>query len=188
MLSSIHPDYEAWACGLVAMAGLIMWPLFRTRGAMLTIQLGALIMLVLHYALLGASTAAAMNALGAIQIAVCLLFAGKPRLRWIGYALAAFMVAASLATWQGLASALAASGMVLVAVGRVQTSASLMRMIVLAGGPFWLAHDLLMESPVAAADALSLAIGLGALARQRFKPQPAALGGASSVRRDSVAK
>lgn len=172
MLSDFQTHHEAWICGLLAMGCLIAWPAFQTRSIMLTIQLGALILLVLHYALLGVTTAAAMNALGAIQIAVCLLFGKRPHLRWIGYALAVLMVAASFATWQGLVSALAVSGMVLVAVGRVQTNAGIMRMIVLAGGPFWLAHDLLIASPVAVADALSLVIGLGALARHRFWPLP----------------
>lgn len=174
MLDNIPTGDGAWVCGLLAMAGLIAWPAFRSRSSMLTIQLGALTLLVLHYALIGVATAAAMNALGAVQIAVCLFLGTRPRLQWIGYALAVVMILASIATWQGLVSALAMVGMVLVAVGRVQTNVNLLRAIVLAGGPFWLAHDLLIESPVAAADALSLVIGLGALARQHLRPRPLA--------------
>ncbi|MGH6884064.1 YgjV family protein [Hypericibacter sp.] len=174
MLDPVPMGDGAWICGLLAMAGLIAWPAFQSRSTMLTIQFGALTLLVLHYALIGVVTAAVMNALGATQIAVCLFLGTRPRLQWIGYALAVVMVAASIATWQGLVSALATAGMVLVAVGRVQTNVNLFRVIVLAGGPFWLAHDLLIASPVAAADALSLVIGLGALARQRLRPMPMA--------------
>jgi Bacterial inner membrane protein len=176
MLMDVIMDHAASICAWFAMAGLAAWPLFRTRNTMLAVQLGALIVLSLHYALLGITTAATVNTLGAVQIGASLLIGTKPRLRWIGYALAATMVASSAVTWQGLVSALAAIGMAVVAIGRVQTSASIMRIIVLAGSPFWFAHDLLIKSPVAAADALSLTVGLGALAWQHFKSLPAGRG------------
>jgi hypothetical protein len=168
MPSDIIANHAAGICGVLATAGLAAWPLFQTRNSMLTVQLGALLMLVLHYTLLGVATAAAVNALGATQIVASLVFGTKPRLRWIGYALAGTMVAASIVTWQGFLSVLSGTGMVVVAIGRVQTSARAMRIVVLAGGPFWLAHDLLIASPVAVADALSLATGVGVLAWQRF--------------------
>lgn len=162
-MSAFDITTPAGLCGIVATAGLAVWPLFRTRCVMLSLQLGALALLSLHYALLGVTTAAVVNALGTLQLVACLAFGTHPRLRWLGYGLAGLMVVSSIATWQGLISLLSTSGNVVIAFGRLQTRADLMRMIVLAGTPFWLLHDLLIESPVVLADTLSLLVGLVAL-------------------------
>jgi inner membrane protein len=100
MLTNVITDHAAWICALFGMACYAAWSVFRTRSMMLLIQLGALIGFSLHYALLGVATAAAVNALGAVQIAASLLLGTRPSLRWVGYALAAVMVAASVFTWQ----------------------------------------------------------------------------------------
>ena len=162
-MTAFDPTTPAGLCGILATAGLALWPLFRTRCVMLSLQLGALALLSLHYALLGVTTAAVVNALGTLQLAACLAFGTHPKLRFLGYGLAGLMVVSSIATWQGLISLLSTSGNVVIAFGRVQTRADVMRMIVLAGTPFWLLHDLLIESPVLLADTLSLLVGLVAL-------------------------
>ncbi len=126
-------------------------------------QLGALALLSLHYVLMGVTTAAVVNALGMLQLIACLAFGTHPRLRYLGYGLAGLMVASSIVTWQGLASALSTGGNLVIAFGRLQVRADVMRMIVLAGTPFWILHDLLIESPVVLADVLSLAVGVVAL-------------------------
>lgn len=153
----------AGLCGILATAGLALWPLFRTRRVMLSLQLGALALLSLHYALLGVSTAAIVNALGTLQLAACLVFGTHPRLRVLGFGLAGLMMVSSVVTWQGLISVLSTSGNVVIAFGRLQIRAALMRLFVLAGMPFWLLHDLLIGSPVVLADTLSLVVGLIAL-------------------------
>ncbi|WP_088346884.1 MULTISPECIES: YgjV family protein [Rhodomicrobium] len=155
--------------GLFGMLCLAVWPLFRSRVAMLSVQLAAVSGLSLHYALLGVTTAATVDGLGALQIALVLVLGTRSELRWIGYLLAIAMVASSVVTWQGTVSLLAATGMALIAIGRLQERAGPMRALVLAGGPFWLAHDLMVGSPVAVADAASLAFGLGRLAWERIK-------------------
>jgi hypothetical protein len=162
-MSAFDITTPAGMCGIVATAGLAVWPLFRTRSVMLSLQLGALAMLSLHYAMLGVTTAALVNALGTLQLVACLAFGTHPKLRWLGYGLAGLMVVSSIATWQGLISLLSTSGNVVIAFGRLQTNADRMRVIVLAGTPFWLLHDLLISSPVVLADALSLLVGVVAL-------------------------
>jgi hypothetical protein len=163
----------AGMCGIAATAGLALWPLFRTRCVMLSLQLGALALLSLHYALLGVTTAAMVNALGTLQLVACLAFGTHPRLRWLGTGLAGLMIASSVFTWQGLISLLSTSGNVVIAFGRLQTRADVMRVIVLAGTPFWLLHDLLIESPVVLADTLSLLVGLLALVWRSVAGRPA---------------
>ena len=162
-MTAFDPTTPAGLCGIVATAGLAVWPLFRTRPVMLSLQLGALALLSLHYALLGVTTAAVVNALGTLQLAACLAFGTHPKLRLLGYGLAGLMIASSIATWQGLISVLSTGGNVVIAMGRLQVRAEVMRGLVLAGTPFWLLHDILIESPVMLADALSLLIGCVAL-------------------------
>jgi hypothetical protein len=162
-MSAFDPTTPAGLCGILATAGLALWPLFRTRGVMLSIQLGALAVLSLHYALLGVTTAAIVNALGTLQLVACLAFGTHPRLRWLGYGLAGLMAVSSIVTWQGMISLLSTGGNVVIAFGRLQTKADRMRVLVLAGTPFWILHDLLIQSPVVLADTLSLLVGLVAL-------------------------
>jgi hypothetical protein len=168
MFPDITTEVVAWCVGLLGMTCLAVWPLFRTPAAMLSIQLGAVGGLSAHYALLGITTAAVVNALGALQIVLTLLSTRHPGLRWSGYAVAIAIVASSVFTWQGVLSLLSATGMALVAIGRTQRDEKTMRAVVLAGGPFWLVHDVLIASPVAVADAASLLVGLGQIARERF--------------------
>lgn len=160
MFLQTFADFPALASAVMAILCLSAWPLFQSRPAMLRTQLAALGCLVVHYVLVGAETAAIANLLGAVQLAACLIVGTRPRWQWIGYVLALLVVAASIATWQGMVSAFAAVGTVLVTVGRAQSSAQSMRILVLAGCPFWLVHDLLIASPIAIADTASLAIGL----------------------------
>jgi uncharacterized membrane protein YkgB len=167
MYPQINIDYAASICAFLAVVFLGAWPLFRSRHTMLLMQLAALVSLSLHYTLVDARTAASVNLLGAVQIVACLLFGARPRLRWIGYALACLMLGASVITWQETISVLSTIGMVLVAVGRAQPNASAMRLLVLSGSPFWLAHDLLIMSPIAIADAASLLVGLWTLMGRR---------------------
>jgi hypothetical protein len=162
-MTAFDPTTPAGLCGILATAGLTAWPLFPTRRVMLSLQLVALALLSLHYALLGVTTAAAVNALGTLQLIACLAFGTHPKLRVLGYGLAGLMMASSIVTWQGLISLLSTGGNVVIAFGRLQTKAELMRLLVLAGTPFWLLHDILIGSPVMLADALSLLVGLVAL-------------------------
>src|SRR5262245_47428297 len=174
-MNAFDPTTPAGLCGIAATIGLAVWPLFRTRGVMLSLQLGALALLSLHYALMGVTTAAIVNALGTLQLIACLAFGTHPRLRVLGYGLAGLMVASSILTWQGFHSALSLSGNLVIAFGRLQTRAESVRLLVLLGMPFWLLHDLLIESPVVLADALSLIIGLVALVwRNGMTGRPAA--------------
>lgn len=160
MAFPITSDGIATLAAYLAIACYSAWPLFRTRRAMLLMQLFSLASVALHYALVDAATASVMNLLGAVQIVASLLFGTRPKLSWIGYAFAACMIAASFYTWNGMPSLLATAGMVLVAIGRAQANAQTMRLLVLASAPLWLAHDLLISSPMAIADAISLVIGL----------------------------
>lgn len=174
MLAQITSHPFASLMALVGMLCMVGWPLARTRRAMLIVQIGIGVGFGLHYALLGNLTASAVNALGAVQVAIALCLGDRPGLRWIGWAFVPAVVAAAFLTWQGLPTIVAAAGTLFIALARVQSNPIRMRILVLAGCPFWIFHDLLVGSPVIVADVLSLVTGVVLLMRQC--PPPANMG------------
>ncbi len=160
MISAMLNDPLSTAGAIFGAICLISWPLFQTRSAMLTVQLGVGVGFGLHYALLGATTAAVANILGSLQIVVSIPAGNTPRLRWAGYAFIPAMLLISVATWDGLPSLFAAFGTVMLAFGRMQSDENRLRLLVLAGTAFWFLHDLMLRSPLAFVDAVSLGLGL----------------------------
>lgn len=161
-------EVASWALVLVGSACLVTWSLFPTRWGMLLAQLLLAASFGLHYAIEGATTAAVLNGLSALQVAAALTFGTSPRLWWVGYALIPATGLGALVTWGGVPSLLAMIGTALVSVGRVQVDPRALQLLVLAGTPFWLAHDVVVGSPLVVADVLSLAIGGVTLARREF--------------------
>ena len=154
----------AAGAGLAAMVCLAIWPLFRARSTMLMTYIGNNLGFALHYALLGQWTAAAMNGFMAAQTVVAIMLVRWPRLRWIYYALMPVLALASLATWHGLPSFLAATAATLSTIGRMQTNEVVLRVLLLASTPFWAAHDLVVGSlPGLVADLLSMTTGAAML-------------------------
>jgi Bacterial inner membrane protein len=90
-----------------------------------------------------------------------------PRLRWAYYALMPVLAMASLITWQGLPSFLSAAATTLSTIGRMQSSETVLRVLLLASTPFWTAHDLVVGSlPGLVADLLSMTTGATMLLRR----------------------
>jgi hypothetical protein len=144
---------------LLGAACLMTWPFFRSRTAMLAVQLGVGLWFGLHYALLGASTAAFANGLGGTQTLLALLFAGSAKMKWSGYLPLPLMLALAALTWGGWPSLFAALGTVLLAIGRLQTDEKRLRILVVLGTAPWLVHDILIGSPIAIVDGASLLMG-----------------------------
>lgn len=150
------------AAGLGAIC-YVTWPLCRTRFGMLAVQLGTGIGFGVHYALMGATTAAIANFLGSMQVGSSMLLPNSRELRWVSYLPVAVMVLVCIVTWNGAPSLFATIGTVLIALGRSRSDAHAMRILVTAGSPFWLVHDLMMHSPIAVVDFASLIMGLYAM-------------------------
>lgn len=153
---------------------MVGWPLAQTRRLMLIVQLGIGVGFGLHYALLGSLTASAVNGLGAVQVILALVLGTRPGVQWLGWAFIPAVVGAAFLTWQGAPTIAAAAGTLMIAVGRVQPDPLRMKLLVLAGLPFWVLHDLIVGSPAVIADVLSLLAGVILLLRQY--PQPTNMG------------
>lgn len=164
MIATLSYDPWTFATGVAAAVCLTSAPAFRTRDAVLIMQLGASLCFVAHYLCLGVSVAAAMNVLGGMQT-LAAIFAGQSRiLNRFGYALICLMVFSGLVFWQGPLSGISVLAMALIAFGRMQIDQVLMRLLLLAGGIAWIAHDLLATAWLAlVADIGAVATGLIAL-------------------------
>jgi inner membrane protein len=160
MLALIADDPVAAVAGLGGMVCLAAWPLFRKRSAMLVTYIGNNLAFALHYGLLHQWTAVAMNGLMGVQTVVAIWLVRWPHLRWVYYGLMPALGGASLVTWHGLPSVLAATATTLSTIGRMQRNETLLRSLLLASTPCWTAHDLMVGSlPGLAADLLSMATG-----------------------------
>jgi hypothetical protein len=110
-----------------------------------------------------------------VQTVVAIGFVRWPRLRLAYYALMLVVAGASLATWQGTPSILAAAATTLSTIGRMQRNETSLRALLLATTPFWSAHDLIVGSlPGLIADLLSMATGAAMLLRRSLMMPAAA--------------
>jgi hypothetical protein len=120
----------------------------------------------------------AMDGLMSVQAVVAIMLVRQPRLRWAYFALMPVLALASVVTWQGGPSFLAAAATTLSTIGRMQTNDVILRVLLLAATPFWAVHDLIVGSfPGLIADVLSMATGATMLLRpsrcsDRSDPRP----------------
>lgn len=158
------------ASGIAAIFFLMAAPMLRTRRGILISQLAAGVSFVVHYWAFGIPVAALVNTLGCIQTVAALKAGPDAASRRLGYGLALLMVGVAILFWDGPASTLSVAGMALIAIGRMQGDPFHLRLMILAGGVFWLAHDILSEAWLAvAADAGALLTGAFGLTRLLFR-------------------
>ncbi|MBK1839840.1 YgjV family protein [Azospirillum sp. YIM B02556] len=152
--------------GFCGTLGGMLWPFFRSRTGMLLVQLVPCLCFALHFAMVGAPTGAALNALAALQVLAALAIGTRPAFR-IVYLLILPVIAAVMAvTWAGLPSAFAAAGMALISLARYQTRVALFRGTMLVALPCWFVHNSLVGSvPAMISDLTGIAVNAWMLLR-----------------------
>lgn len=145
--------------GLIALAAACLWPLLRSRRAMLTGQAASAALFTIHYVLLDATTAAALCALVAVQVMVALPENRGVIQRVVFFATIPLILSVAAFTWAGIPTALCALGSSCSALARWQQNTSRMRMIFLVSGALWLAHNIMVMSPTAMAADIFTALG-----------------------------
>jgi Bacterial inner membrane protein len=142
-LAHVAPATVAGAFGVLANC---LWPLQRERRVVLALQCVGAMMFGLHYLLLGAPTAAAL-CIGSIVQGVSAATIGNRRLRLsiFGATILAGL-GMTVATFAGVTSALAQTGSLLTATGRLQRGVQSIRWCFLAGEVFWTTHNILVGS------------------------------------------
>ncbi len=164
--------------GVAAALCLTFGPVFRSRQSILLAQWCAGACFAVHYLSLGITAAAAANALGLVQTTAALLATRSAVVNRVGYGLIGMIVLFCLLFWQGPISLLSLLAMSLIAFGRMQTDELRLRVFILLGGLFWMAHDFIGEAWLAlAADVGAFTIGFAALlamfVRVRIEWRPA---------------
>ncbi|HVJ42399.1 MAG TPA: YgjV family protein [Dongiaceae bacterium] len=169
MLVTIAANPAACGAGLFGMFCLAIFPLFRSRRAMLLIYICNNLAFIVHYGLLEDWTAAAMNGLMAVQTVIALHIAAA-RYRWLYYVLMVALAGMVAITWQGLPSLFAGMAAAFSTAGRMQRAELPLRVLMLVAMPCWLAHDIVVASmPGFIADILSIATGLVMLYQRCFR-------------------
>ena len=153
--------------GIAGLAAQMVWPLFRRRDAMLTIQLGAACSYAASYALMGQNTAAAVCLTGAIQTTVALLAGDRAWLAKMGYVFLPVVLAVGAITYAGLPTLLAVTACCLIMIGRMQADTLRMRGVHLTASPFGAAHDVVVGAwPALAGALISFTIAATAFRRE----------------------
>jgi hypothetical protein len=161
-LASASEAPIAVSFGVAGLCAQLAWPLFRSRGAILTVQLGASCCYAASYALMGKETATAVCLIGAIQTTVTLLAGERPWLARMGY-----VFASGVLTYSGLCTIFAITACCLTMIGRMQVDTLRMRSIQLGAAPFGAAHDVIVGAwPCFAGAIVSFGIAGTALRRE----------------------
>lgn len=130
--------------GVAGLICVVVWPLLATYRNAVAVQCAGAAAFAAHFALLGSPAASAVCLVSFVQ----LIFSASVNDRRIVIGLYAasvvLMAVIVAATWHGVSSALAAGGSIAGTAARLQRSTVRMKAIFLFGGPFWLAHDLIL--------------------------------------------
>jgi Bacterial inner membrane protein len=171
------------AVGFGAMGLLcqLIWPLFRTRRAIMGVQFGIGADYGTQYALLGAWSGAGVAGLGAMQSALALIAGERPWLHRTGYVFLPIVMAIGWATWSGIASLFALVAVTLIIVGRLQQDTLRLRILLLAASPFGMGYDILVGAlPALVGGTLSTIIAVTMLLREIRGRKEKAAGAAGS--------
>lgn len=165
MISAYFPqDPLTLLTGLAAASCLTFAPACRCRRSILLVQLAAGLFFAAHYLCLGLSGGALANILGSVQTAAAIYSTRSAAMHGLGYALIGLMIVFALVFWQGPVTLLSICAMALIALGRMQTDERMLRILVIAGGGFWILYDFIGEAWIALfADIGALSVGIAAL-------------------------
>lgn len=155
---------------LFGAAGLLcqlIWPVFRTHRAIMTVQFGIGADYSIHYALLGAWSGAGVAGLGAMQSALAFFYGDRPWFRRVGLVFLPIVALTCYATWCELPTVFAFAAVTLIIVGRLQKETLRLRIFLLAATPFGMGYDITVgAAPALIGGIASATIAAAMLARE----------------------
>lgn len=158
---------EANAVGAVCAVLGAIWPLFKTRNAMLWAHAVIHVGMCLHFFLLGALSGSLMNALGLGQTLAAIPLGTKPGFKKIYIAYLPVIAMGAAYTWVGTVSLFAAGGLAMLSLARYQTDVMKFRVLILGAIASWTVYDVMVMSiPGLALDSLSLVVSLVMIRRE----------------------
>lgn len=161
----LHPVASAF--GTAGLFFQLVWPLFRQRRTIMSMQFGLAASYSLQYALMGAWSGAGVAGLGATQSAISYFAGDRAWLRQVSIAFLPAAMVICYVTWHGLPSILALTAVSLLIIGRTQRDTLRVRMLLLAAAPFGMTHDILVgAAPALCGGIVSAIIATVMLARE----------------------
>ena len=153
--------------GTVGLAGQLIWPLFRNRRSILTMQFGIAASYGTHYGLMDQWSGTGVCSIGGTQTLIAIIAGERPWLRWLGLGFIPLVGLVSYLTWSGMPSLFAMAACCLIMTARMQLDTLRMRMIMLCAAPFGIGYDLMVGTAPALAGAIfSALIGFSAFRRE----------------------
>lgn len=152
--------------GVLGVVANVTWPLIQLRRYLLLGQVGACLLMLLHFGLLGATTGAAVMAVAGLQAALAIPLETHPRFKTLyGVSLLLTPLMAWL-TWHGLPSLWSTGALVCFCLGNLQVNTRHLRLWLLGCLLCWVGHNLLIASyPALVSNTLALCTSLYGLAR-----------------------
>lgn len=173
VIDSLGAHPLATLFGLGGLACQLLWPLFRSRQAILTVQFGIGSNYCLQYLLLDAWSGVGVTSIGASQTAVAWAAKDHAWAQRLGYWFLPLVAINCVVTWAGPCSAFACSACALTMLGRLQKDTLRLRLFLLSASPFGIAYDVSVGATVALCGAcVSLAISLTMLGRELAHRSP----------------
>lgn len=144
-----------------------VWPLFKTRTAMLWAHAVIHVLMCTHFFLLGALSGSLMNALGLGQTLAAIPLGTRPGFKKIYIAYLPLIAAGAAYTWVGPESLFAAGGLAMLSLARYQTDVMRFRVLILGAIFSWTVYDVIVMSiPGLTLDSLSLVTSLLMIRRE----------------------
>jgi hypothetical protein len=173
----------ATAFGVLGLLCQLIWPVFRARRAIMTVQFGIGADYSAHYALLDAWSGAGVAGLGASQSALAFFFGQRWWFRRIGLVFLPVVMAICYATWTGIETLLAFAAVALIMIGRLQSDTLRLRVLLLAAAPFGMAYDVVVGAAPALVGGGVSAIIASAMLMREIRLRRQAAGAAESWKR-----
>jgi hypothetical protein len=157
----------AAAFGMMGLLCQMIWPIFRVRKAIMSVQFGIGADYGVQYALLDAWSGAGVCCIGATQTLVAFFAGERPWLRFVGIGFLPVAGAVSYFTWSGIASFFALVAVTLIMIGRLQKDTVKLRMFLLAAAPFGMSYDIAVGAlPALMGGMISAVIAAAMLVRE----------------------
>lgn len=147
----------ATAFGGIALLCVVSWPFFADYRTVIKIQSTGAAACAVYFLMIGSPTAAIACLISCSQLLISASVDDRyvvVRLYGASLILLAFL---SVATWHGMISAFAIIGSFCGSIARLQMSTTRMKILFMAGAPFWLVHNLMAGAVMAlGVDAISI--------------------------------
>lgn len=147
------------AFGYAGLIANLMWPMFTKRTYLLAGQVIACLLMLTHFALLGANSGAWIMGIAGTQALLAIPLGQSPKFKRIYLASLTLTPVVCILTWQGSQSVYSSLALAIVCIANFQLNQLFQRLWLINAIFAWIAHNALIASkPALMSNVLALAI------------------------------